>query len=177
MLTQALYYGRSTKPLAWVVPDERWPKMWRIHWPDGSISEMVNLSRAKDAAVVICLRSAASHDSRMFHWEPAHRQEAIPGGPRALNGPPGVLQTPEPTTRYHGPQEVPELNALPDRILLFQGPHEREAEDDDDLVASIAETLIHEIGHYFGLTEEEIEEIEERYWRNDPEESDDGDIL
>jgi predicted Zn-dependent protease with MMP-like domain len=57
-------------------------------------------------------------------------------------------------------------NALPDRILLFQGPHEREADDDDDdLVVSIAETLIHEIGHYFGLSEEEIEEIEEKYWR------------
>jgi predicted Zn-dependent protease with MMP-like domain len=56
-------------------------------------------------------------------------------------------------------------NVLPDRILLFQGPHEREADDDDDLVVSIAETLIHEIGHYFGLSEEEIEEIEEKYWR------------
>lgn len=58
-------------------------------------------------------------------------------------------------------------NSLPDRILLFQGPHEREAEDEDDLVASIAETLIHEIGHYFGLSEDEIEEIEEKYWRGD----------
>lgn len=58
-------------------------------------------------------------------------------------------------------------NALPDRILLFQGPHEREAENEDDLVASIAETLIHEIGHYFGLSEEEIEEIEEKYWRGE----------
>jgi predicted Zn-dependent protease with MMP-like domain len=56
-------------------------------------------------------------------------------------------------------------NSLPDRILLFQGPHERDAEDRDDLIASISETLIHEIGHYFGLSEEEIEEIEERYWR------------
>ena len=56
-------------------------------------------------------------------------------------------------------------NTLPDRVLLFQGPHEREADDDDDLVVSIAETLIHEIGHYFGLSEEEIEAIEERYWR------------
>ena len=55
-------------------------------------------------------------------------------------------------------------NTLPDRILLFQGPHEREAEDEDDLVASIGETLIHEVGHYFGLSEEEIEEIEEKYW-------------
>jgi len=56
-------------------------------------------------------------------------------------------------------------NALPDRILVFQGPHEREAEDEDDLVVSIGETLIHEIGHYFGLSEEQIEEIEEKYWR------------
>ena len=55
-------------------------------------------------------------------------------------------------------------NALPDRILIFQGPHEREAEDEDDLIVSIGETLIHEIGHYFGMSEEEIEEIEENYW-------------
>ena len=60
-------------------------------------------------------------------------------------------------------------NTLPDRVLLFQGPHEREADNEDDLVASIAETLIHEVGHYFGLSEEEIEAIESRYWRGDAE--------
>ena len=32
-------------------------------------------------------------------------------------------------------------NTLPDRVLIFQGPHEREAEDEDDLVVSIGETL------------------------------------
>jgi predicted Zn-dependent protease with MMP-like domain len=58
-------------------------------------------------------------------------------------------------------------NALPDRIVLFQGPHEREAHDDDDLIGSIGETLIHEIGHYFGLSEEEIEDIENNYWHAD----------
>jgi predicted Zn-dependent protease with MMP-like domain len=58
-------------------------------------------------------------------------------------------------------------NTLPDRILLFQGPHERSADSDDDLVVAIGETLIHEIGHYFGMSEEEIEDIEERYWRGD----------
>jgi predicted Zn-dependent protease with MMP-like domain len=57
-------------------------------------------------------------------------------------------------------------NTLPDRILLFQGPLEREAEDEDDLIVAIGETLIHEIGHYFGLNEEEIEEIEEKYWHS-----------
>jgi predicted Zn-dependent protease with MMP-like domain len=60
-------------------------------------------------------------------------------------------------------------NVLPDRVLIFQGPHERAADDENDLVVAIAETLIHEIGHYFGLSEEEIEEIEERYWRGDVE--------
>jgi predicted Zn-dependent protease with MMP-like domain len=58
-------------------------------------------------------------------------------------------------------------NALPDRVLIFQGPHERDAEDEDDLVVAIGETLIHEIGHYFGLSEEQIQEIEEKYWRGE----------
>ncbi len=61
-------------------------------------------------------------------------------------------------------------NALPNRITLFKGPHESEATDDDDLIGSIGETLIHEIGHYFGLSEEEIEAIEDEYWHADDEE-------
>ena len=32
----------------------------------------------------------------------------------------------------------------------------------------MAETVIHEFGHYFGMSEEEIEEIEEKYWRGEP---------
>ncbi|MBI2188071.1 MAG: metallopeptidase family protein [Acidobacteria bacterium] len=58
-------------------------------------------------------------------------------------------------------------NTLPDRIVLFQRPIEEECEDDDEIRAVIGETLIHEVGHYFGLSEEEIEEIEERYWRGE----------
>ena len=56
-------------------------------------------------------------------------------------------------------------NALPDRITLFQKPIEEECDDEDDIRAVIGETLIHEVGHYFGLSEDEIEAIEERYWR------------
>ena len=58
-------------------------------------------------------------------------------------------------------------NALPDRITLFQRPIEEDCEDDDEIRAVIGETLIHEVGHYFGLSEEEIEEIEEKYWRGE----------
>jgi predicted Zn-dependent protease with MMP-like domain len=58
-------------------------------------------------------------------------------------------------------------NVLPDKITLFQGPIQDSSDDDDDLVRAIGETLIHEIGHYFGLSEEEIEDIEQRYWYGD----------
>jgi predicted Zn-dependent protease with MMP-like domain len=59
-------------------------------------------------------------------------------------------------------------NALPDRITLYQRPIEEDCADEDEMRAVIGETLIHEVGHYFGLSEEEITEIEERYWRGDP---------
>ncbi len=64
-------------------------------------------------------------------------------------------------------------NALPDRITLYQFPIEDSSENDDDLVVAIGETLIHEVGHYFGLSEEELEDIEERYWHSlDPPDGD-----
>jgi predicted Zn-dependent protease with MMP-like domain len=58
-------------------------------------------------------------------------------------------------------------NQLPDRIVIYRGPIEDACEDEDEIYATVAETLIHEAGHFFGLSEEEIEEIEERYWRGD----------
>ncbi len=59
-------------------------------------------------------------------------------------------------------------NTLPDVVTLFQGPIEDEADGDpEQIVFEIGETLIHELGHYFGLSEDEIEEIEERYWRGE----------
>lgn len=61
-------------------------------------------------------------------------------------------------------------NTLPDRITIFQRPVEEDCDDDDDVRAVIGETLIHEVGHYFGLSEEEIEEIEEKYWRGEAQE-------
>jgi predicted Zn-dependent protease with MMP-like domain len=59
-------------------------------------------------------------------------------------------------------------NALPDRITLYQRCIEDDCEgDEDEIVVAIGETLIHELGHYFGLSEDEIMEIEERYWRGE----------
>ena len=58
-------------------------------------------------------------------------------------------------------------NNLPDRISIYQGPIEDACEDEDEIRDCIAETVIHEFGHYFGMTEEEIEEIEEKFWRGE----------
>jgi predicted Zn-dependent protease with MMP-like domain len=58
-------------------------------------------------------------------------------------------------------------NQLPDRIVIYQRPIEESCEDEGEVYETIAETLIHEAGHYFGLSEEAIEEIEERYWRGE----------
>jgi predicted Zn-dependent protease with MMP-like domain len=66
-------------------------------------------------------------------------------------------------------------NVLPDSITLFQQPIEEDCDDEEEVRAAIGETLVHEVGHYFGLSEEEIEAIEEQYWRSgtlEPEEED-----
>jgi predicted Zn-dependent protease with MMP-like domain len=58
-------------------------------------------------------------------------------------------------------------NTLPDRISIYQRPIEEACEDDEEIRDCVAETVIHEFGHYFGMSEDEIEEIEEKYWRGE----------
>jgi hypothetical protein len=42
-----------------IVSDVRYPGMYRLRLPDGSLSEMVNLTRAKDALLAACKGRAA----------------------------------------------------------------------------------------------------------------------
>jgi len=69
---------------------------------------------------------------------------------------------------YHGTplteRDASYGNTLPDRISIYQLPIEDACEDEEDMRQCVAETVIHEFGHYFGLSEEEIQEIEEKYW-------------
>ncbi len=61
-------------------------------------------------------------------------------------------------------------NQLPDRITLYQASIEEDCNgDEDEIVVAVGETLIHELGHYFGMSEDEIMAIEERYWRGESE--------
>lgn len=54
---------RSGRVLASVEPDATWPGLWRVRVPDGSLTEMVNLTRAKDAAVSVALAALNAQTS------------------------------------------------------------------------------------------------------------------
>jgi len=45
---------------------------------------------------------------------------------------------------------------LPDKITLFQKNIERICSTEKELVEQIRKTLVHEVGHYFGLSEKDL---------------------
>jgi predicted Zn-dependent protease with MMP-like domain len=50
--------------------------------------------------------------------------------------------------------------ALPDRITLYRSSIETEAGDDDEeLRAVVAETIVHEVAHHFGISDERLEAL------------------
>jgi predicted Zn-dependent protease with MMP-like domain len=55
----------------------------------------------------------------------------------------------------------------PDRITLYQGPHERLARDRRDLVRLVRETIWHEVAHYFGMDERQVRLAELRRSRKE----------
>lgn len=84
--------------------------------------------------------------------EPLLREEEPPLDPGILGLYAGLpLPEREPS---HG------SGALPDRIYLFQRNIERISPDRDTLVEEIAVTLLHEIGHFLGFDEEELEALD-----------------
>ena len=48
---------------------------------------------------------------------------------------------------------------LPDRITIFRGPICRAARDDDDLRAIVTTTVVHEIAHHFGISDDRLLEL------------------
>jgi len=52
-------------------------------------------------------------------------------------------------------------NVLPDVITIYQGPIEEDAEDEEDMGEIVRETVVHELGHYFGLDDDTMHRIEE----------------
>jgi predicted Zn-dependent protease with MMP-like domain len=51
-------------------------------------------------------------------------------------------------------------NVLPDKITLFQIPIESICKTKEEIKEKIREVVIHEVGHYFGLDDERLWELE-----------------
>jgi len=52
-------------------------------------------------------------------------------------------------------------NALPDRIVIYQGPIERDGRTDAEVEEIVLDTVMHEIGHYFGFDDAALYSIED----------------
>jgi predicted Zn-dependent protease with MMP-like domain len=51
-------------------------------------------------------------------------------------------------------------NVLPDKITLFQIPIESICKTKEEIEEKIREVVMHEVGHYFGLNDERLRELE-----------------
>jgi hypothetical protein len=49
--------SRTGRLLAMVEPDPEWPLMYRVRLPGGHLTDMLNLTRAKDAAKYLALEA------------------------------------------------------------------------------------------------------------------------
>lgn len=49
---------------------------------------------------------------------------------------------------------------LPDRIFIYQEPIESICRDEEEVVEQVRETVLHEMAHHFGITDEELDEYE-----------------
>jgi len=52
-------------------------------------------------------------------------------------------------------------NVLPDVITIYQGPIQEDCETPDEMEELVRDTVVHEIGHYFGLDDDRLAELEE----------------
>ncbi len=63
---------------------------------------------------------------------------------------------------YHGvplPERGDMAGLLPDKISIYRIPLEESFDDPDELREEIRITVLHELGHYFGLDEDAIAEL------------------
>lgn len=47
-------------------------------------------------------------------------------------------------------------SGLPDRIIIYKGPILRTCRSEREVIREVRKTVIHEIGHHFGLSDEEM---------------------
>ena len=51
-------------------------------------------------------------------------------------------------------------NVLPDTIHIYQGPIEEDCADREEMAAMVRDVVAHEVGHYFGLDDQTMDDLE-----------------
>ena len=59
-----LYLGNPATGYS-ITPDAKYPSMWRVRYPDGSLSDIVNLTRARDGARCLALAILNTRETRV----------------------------------------------------------------------------------------------------------------
>jgi predicted Zn-dependent protease with MMP-like domain len=57
---------------------------------------------------------------------------------------------------YEGSTALRAGEGMPDRITLYKRSHERAVGSLDELVEEVRRTILHEVGHHFGMEEDEL---------------------
>ena len=52
-------------------------------------------------------------------------------------------------------------NVLPDVIIIYQGPIQEDCETFEEMEELVRDTVVHEVGHYFGLDDDQLSDLEE----------------
>lgn len=60
------------------------------------------------------------------------------------------------------PRRAGRTDYLPDKITIYKQPHELVSRDREDFRAKVAHTVWHEVGHYFGLSDDQIHALERK---------------
>ena len=57
---------------------------------------------------------------------------------------------------YEGATAMAAAEGMPERITLYKRAHEESAETMEDLIAEVQRTILHEVGHHFGMDEDDL---------------------
>jgi predicted Zn-dependent protease with MMP-like domain len=57
---------------------------------------------------------------------------------------------------YEGSGALHAGEGFPDRIILYKQSHERSARSMQELIEEVRRTILHEVGHHFGMEEDEL---------------------
>ena len=124
-----------------------------------SPDEFDHLVNAAYARIPARFRKRMQNIALLVDPEPSPQQLArgrVPRGSTLL----GLYEGRPLTTR-----SVFDSFVMPDRITIFQGPHERLASSPEHLVRLVEDTVWHEVAHFFGMDETRVRAAERRRGR------------